>query len=198
MNAISKRLLAVAMLALATAFGGPASAQAPDPGRNAAGVIAGIRGVPTIEYDLDKLPAPVRALHDELIAAARTGDVEKLRPIIDRMRPRPDFGGADNDDPVEFLRLESGDGEGFEVLAILLDVLAAGYVHVDVGTAEESYVWPYFARYPIFALTKPQMIELFRIITGGEWKDSKDFGAYTFYRIGIAPDGSWQYFTAGI
>jgi hypothetical protein len=198
MNDLSKRLLAATLFAAAALLAGAAGAQAPDPGRNAAGVIAGIRGVPTIEYDLDKLPAPVRALRDELIAAARSGDVEKLRPIINRMRPRPDFGGADNDDPIEFLRLESGDGEGFEVLAILLDVLAAGYVHVDVGTAEESYVWPYFARYPIFALTKPQMIELFRIITGGEWKDSKDFGAYTFYRIGIAPDGSWQYFTAGI
>src|SRR4051812_11723405 len=92
------RLVATLLAALATAsLAGPARAQAPDPGRNAAGVIAGIRGVPAIEYDLGKLPAPVRALRDELLAAARSGDVEKLRPIINRMHPRPDFGGADSD-----------------------------------------------------------------------------------------------------
>src|SRR5947209_8060488 len=110
MNPFPQPLLAAALVAAAVALlVGPAGAQVPDPGRNAAGVIAGIRGVPTIEYDLAKLPAPVKALRDQLIAAARSGDVEKLRPIIDRMRPRPDFGGADSDDPIEFLRLESGD-----------------------------------------------------------------------------------------
>lgn len=174
-----------------------ANAQGFDPGRNAAGVIAGIRGVPTIEYDTSKLPPAVKALRDELIAAARSGDIEKLRAIIKRMKQRPDFGADANEDPIDFLKQQSGDGQGFEQLAILLEILESGFVHVDTGTPEEAYVWPYFARYPILSLSKPQMIELFKIITGGEWQDAKDFGAYTFYRTAIGPDGAWLYFLAG-
>ncbi|MFO1183182.1 MAG: hypothetical protein U1E56_00170 [Bauldia sp.] len=183
----------VALAALPSA----ADAQAVNPGRNAADVLAGVRGVPTIEYDVSKLPPAVKALRDELIAAARSGDIEKLRPIVKRMKQRPDFGAGDAEDPIEFLKQQSGDGEGFEQLAILQEILEAGFVHVDRGTPEEAYVWPYFARYPILSLTKPQMIELFKIITGGEWADAKDFGAYTFYRTAIGPDGAWHYFLAG-
>ncbi len=54
--------------------------------------------------------------------------------------------------------------EGREILAILIEVLEAGYVHVDVGTPDEMYVWPYFARYPVNALTPRQIVELFKLV----------------------------------
>jgi hypothetical protein len=38
---------------------------------------------------------------------------------------------------------------------------------------------------------------LFRIITGADYKDMVEFGVYSFYRLGIAPDGTWQFFVAG-
>lgn len=182
------------LLGLALLLPAAADAQGVNGGR--AAPPAAVR-VPIVEYDVTKLPPAVKALREELIAAARSGDIERLRPIIKRMKQRPEFGAADNEDPIEFLRQQSGDGEGFEQLAILLEILEAGFVHVDIGTPEDSYVWPYFARYPITGLTKPQMIELFKIITGGEWEDSKSFGAYSFYRTAIGPDGSWRYFMAG-
>src|SRR5438046_90784 len=65
------------------------------------------------------------------------------------------------------------------------------------GAAQERYLWPYFARMPVKALSAEQRVELFRIITGNDYKDMMDFGAYIFYRLGIAPDGSWRYFVAG-
>ena len=84
-----------------------------------------------------------------------------------------------------------------EALSILITVLETAFVHVDVGTPQEIYLWPYFARLPLKALTPPQRVELFRIVTGADYRDMVEFGAYSFYRVGIAPDGTWQFFVAG-
>ncbi|MCX5520046.1 hypothetical protein OSH10_16510 [Kaistia defluvii] len=155
--------------------------------------------LPVIEYDVSKLPEPVKRLREKLLEAARTGDINQLKPIIDANKSPPNLG-ADEDqdkDPIAFLKTLSGDPEGREILAILSEILDAGYVYVDVGTPQEAYIWPYFARYPIDALTPPQMVELFRILTSSDFEEMKSFGAYMFYRVGIAPDGTWTYFEAG-
>ena len=96
---------------------------------------------------------PVKRLREQIIEAASTGDPEKLRPIIDANGEPPEFSFNEIDDPIAYLKSLSGDPEGREILAILIEVLDAGYVHVDVGTPEEMYVWPYFARYPVDKLT---------------------------------------------
>lgn len=155
--------------------------------------------LPVIEYDISKLPEPVKRLREQLLEAAKTGDIEKLRPILEAGATRPNLGADANQDkdPVAFLKSLSGDEEGREILAILSEVLDAGYVHVDIGTPHESYIWPYFARYPINALTPPQMVELFRLLTSSDFEEMKSFGAYLFYRVGIAPDGTWTNFEAG-
>jgi hypothetical protein len=151
----------------------------------------------TIEYDPEKLPAPVKRLREQIIAAAVTGDFEKLKPIVEANGEPPQFGFTEADDPLEYLKAQSGDPDGSEILAILIEVLDAGYVHVDVGTTEEMYIWPYFARYPFDKLTAAQMVELFKIITAGDYEDMKPLGTYTFYRVGISPTGEWKYFVAG-
>jgi hypothetical protein len=46
-------------------------------------------------------------------------------------------------------------------------------------------------------LSREQKVELFRIVTGADYKEMTEFGAYSFYRVGIAPDGVWHYFVAG-
>ena len=70
-------------------------------------------------------------------------------------------------------------------------------VRVDEGTPQEMYVWPYFAHVPLQRLTSEQKVELFRIVTRSDYKKMKEFGAYIFYRVGIAPDGTWHFFVAG-
>ena len=56
-------------------------------------------------------------------------------------------------DPIEYLKALSADADGREILAVLLEVLEAGFTHSGEGTSEELYVWPYFAEYPLQALT---------------------------------------------
>jgi hypothetical protein len=154
--------------------------------------------VPAVEYDLSKLPAPVRDLHDKLVAAAKAGLIEAVRPLLKtgEAPTQLSLAGVDND-PITFLKSLSGDEGGQEILAILLEVLEAGYVHLDAGKPEELYVWPYFFAVPLDKLTDMQRVELFKLVTSGDYEDMKSFGAYIFYRVGISPDGQWRFFLAG-
>jgi hypothetical protein len=154
--------------------------------------------LPEIVYDLSKLPEPVRRMHDLIIEACKSGDIEKLRPLIGKgdTMTQLSLGGIDGD-PITFLKGLSGDTEGQEILAILEEVLSAGYVHVDAGTPQELYVWPYFFAFPLDKLDARQRVELFKIVTAGDYDDMKQFGAYIFYRVGITPAGQWTFFVAG-
>ena len=155
------------------------------------------KDVPVVEYDIAKLPEPVKQLREKIIAAASTGDPENLRPIIQGNGEPPQLSLNDIDDPIQYLKSQSGDSAGREILAILSEVLNAGYVHINVGMADEMYVWPYFAEYPVDKLTPPQLVELFKLIYAGDYEDMKNDGNYLFYRVGITPKGEWKYFIAG-
>ena len=154
-------------------------------------------GVPDIVTDLSQLPAPVARTRERILAAAQSGDLQKLLTIMQMNETMPIFSFSDEKDPVAFWKNSYPDSEGIEVLSILVTLLQTGYVHVDKGTPQEMYLWPYFTRMPVKNLTPEQKVELFRIITGNDYKDMLDFGAYIFYRVGIGPDGTWHFFVAG-
>ena len=151
-----------------------------------------------IAYGDDGLPKPVRDLRDRLMEVARSGDIEKLHPYLEKGGDGTVLTfGEPPKDPIEFLKSASGDGEGVEMLAILLEVLEAGHAHVDAGSDQEMYVWPYFTQVDLEKLTKPQLVQLFKIVTAGDYQSMLDFGAYNFYRVGISPEGKLQFFVAG-
>jgi hypothetical protein len=153
---------------------------------------------PQVVYDLSELPEPVRRMHDLIVEACKSGDIEKLRPLVGTGDSMTQLSLTEmNGDPVDFLKSLSGDTEGQEILAIMEEVLNAGYVHLDAGTPEELYVWPYFFALPLDKLDARQRVELFKLVTAGDYEDMKQFGAYIFYRIGITPEGHWAFFVAG-
>ncbi len=143
------------------------------------------------------MPEPVRQTRLQLIQAARSGDIEQLRPLMEAQPEPPSVSFGDAGDPIEYLKQLSADADGREILAILLEVLESGFVHVAPGTPEELFVWPYFAQFPLEALTPGQIVELFTLLTAADLEDMKSFGGYTFFRVGIAPDGRWLFFLAG-
>ena len=150
-----------------------------------------------IEHDISKAPEPVRKLRQQIIEAAASGDIEKLRPFIAAGQKEFRIDGNDGADPIAALKSYSGDPDGLEVLAIIIDLLSTGYAHIDAGTPDEAYVFPYFAGKPLNTLTAPEKVELLRIITAGDLADMQEYGNYSFYRVGISPDGKWKFFTAG-
>lgn len=148
--------------------------------------------------DLEKLPAPVQKMREALVVAAASGDIEKLRPLMGSGEDETQVSVGDApEDPIAALKSLSGDPDGREVLAILLDIISTGAAHTDKGTPQEAYVWPYFAEKNLDTLSPPEAVELFRIVTAGDVTDMKEFGGYNFYRLGISPDGKWKFFVAG-
>jgi len=129
------------------------------------------------------------------LAAARSGELEQLAALMNEAMPI--FSFTDEKDPIAFWKATYPDSDGVEALSILTMILETGFVRVDEGTPHEMYVWPYFVRMSLPALTPQQKVELFRIVTGADYKDMLAFGVYAFYRVGIGPDGTWHFFVAG-
>lgn len=176
----------------------PAEPDAPDATGPAAPHLDPDGPLPEIVYDLNRLPEPVARMRNLLVEAAKTGDIEKLRPLIGQGESMPQLSfGEIEGDPIAFIKGLSGDGEGQELLAIMEEVLNAGYVHLGEGTDEDLYVWPYFFGIPLEKLDARQKVELFKIVTAGDYEDMKQYGTYVFYRLGITPDGRWAFFVAG-
>lgn len=154
--------------------------------------------LPEVSYDISQLPEPVRRMRDLILEACRSGDPEKLRMLLGSGDSMTQLSVGEFDgDPIAFLKELSGDPEGLEILAIMEEVLQAGYVHLDAGTDEELYVWPYFFAVPLDRLTAPQKVELFKLITAGDYEEMSNYGSYIFYRAGITPEGKWAFFVAG-
>ncbi|MDX5593099.1 hypothetical protein [Pseudovibrio sp. SPO723] len=152
---------------------------------------------PTVYYDVNLLPEPVRATRNALVSALREGSIEKIGAIIEAQKFPPHLLFGEMEDPVTYLKQSSGDGEGLEIMAIMADILDAGFVRWNAGTENETYIWPYFAHYPMNELTNKQKTEMFRIVTAADYFEMKDYGTWTFYRLGIAADGQLMYFVAG-
>jgi hypothetical protein len=117
------------------------------------------------------MPEPVRETRAKLIEAARSGDLEKLRALMQEQPQPPAVSLGDPGDPIEYLKALSADADGREILAVLLEVLESGFTHVGEGTSEELYVWPYFAEYPLQALTPEQLVEFFTLMTSADYED---------------------------
>jgi len=168
------------------------------PGAPQAPAVATEPSVPAeIITDLSRLPVPVARMRQRILEAARSGDLEKLLLVMQSNETLPVFSFGDEKDPIAFWKANFPDSDGIEILATLIQILETGFVHVARGTPQDMYVWPYFAQTPLKDLSREQKVELFRIVTGSDYKEMTAFGAYSFYRVGIAPDGVWHYFVAG-
>lgn len=154
------------------------------------------KGPVEISFDISKAPAAVQKTRQEIIDAATAGDVKKVAALLKTNQTNlgPD---NTNSDPEAALKDMSGDGDGLEVLAIMLDVLSTGYAHVGAGTANDMYIWPYFTEKQITQLTPAEKVDLMRLVTAGDFADMQEYGSYNFYRVGIGADGKWKQFVSG-
>jgi len=175
----------------------PPAAAETAPSRKAQAAAAPNASAPEIITDLSRLPAPVALMRERILAAARSGRLDRLVAVMRANDLMPIFSLNDDKDPIAYWKANYPDSEGVEILATVIDILDAGFVHVDAGTPQEIFLWPYFARMPLKELTPEQKVELFKIVTGADYRDMLDFGAYNFYRLGIGSDGTWHFFVTG-
>jgi hypothetical protein len=151
---------------------------------------------PEIATELSRLPPAVARTRDRILAAARSGELQALLTLMRANGSMPVFSHTQKQDPTAYWKESYPDSEGVEILSILITILETQPVRVDAGTPQETYLWPYFARLPLKSLTPAQKVELFRVVTGSDYKDMLERGRYVFYQVGIGPDGTWRYFLA--
>ena len=140
------------------------------------------------------LPPAVARMRKRLLDAAYSGDLQRLKMVMQSNEMPPVFSIHEIGDPIEFLKTQSGDGQGLELLAILTDVLEAPWTRLKPGTPQETYVWPAFVATPLDKLEPAQMVALYKILTSSDVEEMKGAGKYTFYGVGIGPDGTWHWF----
>jgi hypothetical protein len=152
---------------------------------------------PAIDHDLSKLPVQVTEMRDAILAAARSGKIKELEIPIQWNELKPDFGSIDADKPIEAWKKLSVDGNGREILAILINILQMPYAVVRQGGDIENnkvYVWPYFAEVPLKSLNPIEETQLLRIVPPSRFAAMKKADKYTYWRLAIGADGTWHEF----
>lgn len=150
--------------------------------------------LPEVHEGEEGLPAAVLRMRKRILDAAYSGDMQRLKIAIQSNEMPPVFSVNEIGDPIEFLEHQSGDGKGMEILAILTDILESNWVRLDVGKPQEMYVWPAWAAIPPDRLTAPQLVKVYKILTSSDFEEMKSVNHYTFYSVGIGPDGTWHWF----
>ncbi|MHB1110198.1 MAG: hypothetical protein ACYCZU_07785 [Devosia sp.] len=181
----------VAAAALAAIFGNASAGLAQD------GLTIPENGY-VVSEDPTLLPAPVREKRERLLAAAKSGDMRRLKAIFDAEAAAPTVSFGQPEDPIAYLEQQSGDGEGLETLAILADLLTAPYAAMDGGDGDPIYVWPYLAAVEdLSALMPEQQVDGYRIMGYSGFKDMMEVGTWFYWRVYIGPEGQLQAFVAG-
>ena len=171
--------------------GAPASSEhLPEPPAKAA---PGDADAPKILYDLSALPDPVQRTLTEIIFAAESGNLEAMRLVLESNELKPMVAAKHVKDPIAYWQAASADGTGRDVLAAMLNMLASGFVLTGKGY-DAMYVWPYFAEVDLTKLTPAQEVELYRAVPPQLAASMKKTGKYTYYRVGISPEGVWHYY----
>lgn len=144
------------------------------------------------------LPEAVGRIRTAMLSAAMSGDVEALRVPVEMNEIPPMVAQEKISDPIAHWRKISRDGEGREIMAIMVELFRTGFVRKAPGTGDEMYIWPYFAEMPLGELTPAQEVELLTLVTPDQMKAMRTSGKYDHYRIGIAHDGTWHFFWNGM
>lgn len=152
-----------------------------------------------VSSDLSQLPEPVATKRAELIAAAQSGDISKLKAIFDAQSSPVTVSFGDPEDPIAYLKGESKDGEGYEILAILADLLDAPFAASEDGEGKVFYVWPYLAQMEGIGEVATPADKVVGIQVAGydTFKTIQEFGVWIWWRVYIDGNGSLSAFVAG-
>jgi ABC-type Fe3+-hydroxamate transport system substrate-binding protein len=132
------------------------------------------------------LPPAVAETHAALLAAARSGDYEEMRPLIPPDGFSYTFGDPVDADPIDYWEnvVERSGESPIEMLERILELpytLSAG-----------TYVWPF-----AFDKQEDELTRHERRLLGDLAVYSGAGSGYLGWRAGIEPDGTWRFFIAG-
>ena len=128
------------------------------------------------------LPDAVALTHSRLLAAATSGDYERLRPLIPATGFEYTFGIDMQGGPIAFWKKQTGGQKPIEVLASILKL--------PYTLNHGLYIWPF-----AYDKRKSDLTAYERRLLG----PLKGYAGQDYYgwRAGIRPDGTWLFFIAG-
>jgi hypothetical protein len=147
--------------------------------------------------DAKPLPAPVAEMREAILAAARSGRIEELKVPLDWNELKPEIAATNVDDPIAYWKKLSGDGEGREILAVLVNILEMRPAELPLGRDLENniiYVWPYLAEAKLDQLTPAEEVDLLRLVPPEQAKAMRAAKTWTWWRLAIGADGTWHSF----
>lgn len=143
------------------------------------------------------LPKNVAEMRDALLAAARSADIEELRTPYEWNELPPAISKEKIDDPIEYWKKISRDGEGREILMIIDKLLQLEPTKIPVGRDYENnalYVWPYLSELDLKVLTPRQQFEFRTLVPPKEAREILENKKWTWWRLSIGADGTWHSF----
>ncbi|MDX7951887.1 hypothetical protein P7D22_11970 [Lichenihabitans sp. Uapishka_5] len=145
--------------------------------------------------DNGDLPPAVARLRARILQAARSGSIDDLLIPIQWNEVPPLFqpGQPRDFDPLAFLKRQSFDGQGREMLAILSAVFRSPHAVLRQG-ATQSYVWPVFPAVPAPTPWPQQRLAPWTCVRFADLQTSSPDGGPLVHRTAIGPDGTWHYF----
>ncbi len=139
----------------------------------------------------DQLPRGVRGFHQALTLAVRSGNIEKMREVLQMNELMPLINGQFIHDPVKHWRARSLDGSGREFLAALSEILELPPIKVMVKQ-QAIYIWPYFARVPLDKLTSSELVRLYRLGPVTKIAQMLKNNRYRHMQMSVGADGTWH------
>ena len=140
---------------------------------------------------VDQLPPGVRRMHQALTQAVRSGNIEKMREVLQINELMPLINGQFIHDPIKHWRARSFDGSGREILAVLSEILELPPVKVMVKR-QATYIWPYFARVPLDKLSSSELVRLYRLGPATKIAQMLKNNRYEHTQLRVGADGTWH------
>jgi hypothetical protein len=149
-----------------------------------------------VSNDVTLLPAKVRQKRAALLAIAGSGELASLGPLLDSDGTVVSFG--DPEDKIAYLRDNSRDPDGVQILALLAELLEAPYAAMKGGDGDAIYTWPYLAAFTdLTHLTPAQRVDAYKLVTPDELDEMVKLDAWYDWRVVINANGQLAAFVAG-
>jgi hypothetical protein len=143
------------------------------------------------------LPHAAAEMRDAIVAAAQTGRLEELRTVLDWNELKPEVASEAVPDAIEHWRSISATGDGRDILAALLAILAAKPAISHQGRDIENsrvFVWPGVAERDFKALGEDDKRLLESLATREQIAEMIEKSRYIGWRLVIGADGVWHSF----
>ena len=139
----------------------------------------------------NSLPVPVRRMVDEIRQAAQSGEVERLREVLQLNELQPVINGKVLHDPVTFWKQRSADHKAYALLATLVSLLRVPPCQKKTKSGM-LYLWPYFACVPLDRLRPAEKVRFYELVPAQKAAQMLRKKRYGHAVLTIGADGTWH------